>query len=49
MSDEKYVAPSAGLGLKILRSFGGFSIDYGFLAKNSLGNNHRISLGITIR
>jgi hypothetical protein len=49
MSDQKYVAPSAGIGLKILRSFGGFTIDYGFLAKNTLGNNHRLSFGINIR
>jgi hypothetical protein len=48
-SDEKYIAPSAGIGLKILRSFGGFTIDYGFLAKNNLGNNHRITLALTIR
>jgi hypothetical protein len=49
VSDEKYIAPSVGMGVKILRSFGGFTVDYGFLAKNSLGNNHRISLGINIR
>ncbi len=48
-TDEKYFTPSAGLGIKILRRFGGFMIDYGFLAKNRLGNNHRITLGIHIR
>lgn len=48
-SDQKYIAPSAGVGFKILRSFGGFMIDYGFIAKSNLGNNHRITLGITIR
>jgi hypothetical protein len=48
-SDEKYVAPAAGIGVKILRSFGGFKIDYGFLAKNNLGNNHRITLCVNIR
>jgi hypothetical protein len=48
-SDEKYIAPSVGLGVKIFRSYGGITVDYGFLAKNNLGNNHRISLGINIR
>lgn len=48
-SDQKYIAPSVGIGVKILRSFGGFTVDYGFLAKNNLGNVHRISLGINIR
>jgi hypothetical protein len=49
VSDEKYLAPSAGMGVKILRRFGGFVIDYGFVAKNNLGNNHRISLCVNIR
>ncbi len=48
-SDEKYIAPSAGFGLKIVRNFGGLVVDYGFLAKNRLGNNHRITLGIIIK
>ncbi len=48
-SDEKYIFPTMGLGIKILRRFGGFMIDYGFAAKNRLGYNHRITLGINIR
>ncbi len=48
-SDQKYVAPSAGIGLKMRRGFGGISVDYGFLAKESLGNNHRITLAVNIR
>jgi hypothetical protein len=48
-SDENYIGPSAGLGLKILRRFGGFMLDYGFVARNRLGYNQRITLGIVIR
>lgn len=48
-SDDKYIAPSAGIGLKLKRNFGGLSIDYGYLAKSTLGSLHRISLGINIR
>jgi hypothetical protein len=48
-SDQKYVAPSAGLGLHIRRGFGGIAIDYGYLAKQSLGANHRITLAVHIR
>jgi hypothetical protein len=48
-SDERYVAPSAGLGLKLNRRFGGITIDYGFLAKANLGNIHRITLAVNIR
>lgn len=48
-SDEFYIAPSAGLGFKILRQYGGITVDYGYLAKNRLGNNHRITLAINLR
>lgn len=48
-SDERYIAPSAGLGLKMNRGFGGIAIDYGFLAKSNLGNIHRITLAINVR
>jgi long-subunit fatty acid transport protein len=48
-SDERYVAPSFGAGLKLFRNFGGFTIDYGFIAKSRLGNIQRITLGINIR
>jgi hypothetical protein len=48
-SDEKYVAPSAGLGLKLPSRFVDTSIDYGFLAKSRLGNIHRITLIFNIR
>jgi hypothetical protein len=48
-SDEKYIAPSAGIGLKLNRGFGGITIDYGFLAKASLGNVHRLTLAVNIR
>jgi hypothetical protein len=48
-SDEPYLAPSVGAGIKILRRFGGFAIDYGFLAKSALGNIQRITLAMHIR
>jgi hypothetical protein len=48
-SDEKYIAPSAGLGLKLPTRFVNMNIDYGFLAKSRLGNIHRITLAINIR
>lgn len=48
-SDEAYTAPSAGVGFKLKRNYGGLTIDYGFLAKNRLGNIHRISVAINIR
>jgi hypothetical protein len=48
-SDERFNAPAAGVGLNILRAFGGFRIDYGYLALNRLGANHRIALLISIR
>ena len=35
-ADETYIAPSFGAGIKILRNFGGFTIDYGVLAKSRL-------------
>lgn len=48
-TDEKYIAPSFGAGIKILRRFGGLTVDYGIIAKSSLGNIQRITLGINIR
>jgi hypothetical protein len=48
-ADEKYIAPSAGVGFKLNRRFGGITIDYGFLAKSNLGNIHRITLAINVR
>ncbi len=48
-ADESNVLPSFGAGLKILRNFGGFTIDYGILTKSRLGNLQRITLGINIR
>jgi hypothetical protein len=48
-ADESYRVPTFGAGVKILRSFGGFTVDYGFIAKSRLGNIHRITLGIHIR
>jgi hypothetical protein len=48
-SDQRYAGPSAGIGIKLNRNFGGIMIDYGFLAKATLGNIHRITLAINIR
>jgi hypothetical protein len=48
-SDETNIAPSMGAGIKILRNFGGLTVDYGFIAKSRLGNVQRITLGINIR
>jgi len=48
-TDETNIAPSFGGGIKIIRKFGCFTIDYGILAKTRLGNLQRISLGINIR
>jgi hypothetical protein len=48
-SDENYIGPSAGIGMKILRRFGGLTFDYGFVAKNRLGYNQRITLAILVR
>jgi hypothetical protein len=47
-SDDRFLFPSFGMGVKILRRFGGFVVDYGILPKNNLGNVHRISLGILL-
>jgi hypothetical protein len=48
-SDEKYIAPSAGIGLKLRRNFGGLTIDYGYLAKSTIGSIQRITLAVNIR
>ena len=48
-SDAQYAFPSVGFGLKMVRRFGGISVDYGFLAKNTLGNIHRLTLAFHIR
>lgn len=48
-TDETYVAPTFGAGLKILRNFGGLTVDYGFLAQSRLGNIHRFTVAINIR
>lgn len=48
-SDERYIAPSAGIGLKLRRKYGALSIDYGYLAKAYLGGLHYITLGLNIR
>lgn len=48
-SDQKYVAPSMGLGLKLKRRKGSLGIDYAFLAKESLGNVHRLTLACNLR
>jgi Type IX secretion system protein PorV len=48
-SDEQYIAPSFGLGIKAITRFVGMNIDYGFLAKSRLGAIHRITLAINLR
>jgi hypothetical protein len=48
-SDERYIAPSAGFGIKLNRRMGGLALDYGFLAKERLGNVHRITLSMYLR
>ncbi len=48
-ADDSYAFPSAGLGLRMTRRMGGMGLDYGFLAKNSLGNVHRITLSMYFR
>jgi hypothetical protein len=48
-SDEAYRAPSAGIGMKLRRNFGGLTIDYGFLAKSRLGNIHRLTIALNIK
>lgn len=48
-SDQRYIAPSAGIGLKLRRNFGGLTIDYGYLAKSTIGNIQRITLAVNIR
>jgi long-subunit fatty acid transport protein len=48
-SDESYIAPTFGAGIKIIRNFGGFTVDYGFIAKSRLGDLQRITFAITIR
>jgi len=48
-SDEDYRAPSAGIGVKLRRNYGGLTIDYGFLAKSRLGNIHRVTVALNIK
>lgn len=48
-SDERYIAPSAGIGLKLNKRLGGLAIDYGFLAKERLGSVHRLTLSMYLR
>lgn len=48
-SDAQYTFPSMGFGLKMNKRFGGISIDYGMIARNNLGNIHRITLSAYIR
>ncbi len=48
-SDEQYLFPSLGVGFKLLRNFGGLTLDYGFMGKNRLGNIHRISVALNIK
>lgn len=47
-SDDRYLAPSAGVGFKLKRKFGALSFDYGILAKSTLGNIQRLTLGVTL-
>jgi len=48
-SDEAYRAPSAGVGFKLKRNFGGLTIDYGILAKSRLGNIQRLTVAFTLK
>jgi hypothetical protein len=48
-SDERYIAPSLGIGLKLRRNFGALKFDYSYLAKAYLGGLHYFTLGLTIR
>ncbi|MFI5222224.1 MAG: PorV/PorQ family protein [Bacteroidia bacterium] len=48
-ADETNVVPNFGAGIKLLRNFGGITIDYGVLVKSRLGNVQRITLAINIR
>lgn len=48
-SDAAFVFPSVGFGLKLLKKFGGITMDYGFVAKNALGNMQRLTLAFHIR
>lgn len=48
-SDAGYAFPSVGMGMKLNWRFLVTRIDYGFLAKNTLGNVNRLSLSFTLK
>jgi hypothetical protein len=48
-TDTRYSYPSAGMGLRLIRNFGGINIDYAILTRNVLGNVHRIGLTLVLR
>jgi hypothetical protein len=47
-SDENYRMPTVGAGIKLRKRNGTYRFDYGFSAKERLGNHHRLTLGICI-
>ena len=48
-SDEPSAFPSVGVGFKLLRNFGGISVDYSLVNKTRLGNVNRLTLSFLIK
>jgi hypothetical protein len=48
-SDDRFRMPSFGMGIKLRKRFGNIGFDYGIIARNNLGNIHRITLSIGLR
>jgi hypothetical protein len=48
-SDDKYRMPSFGTGIHLKRRHGSIVVDYGIVARNNLGNIHRITVTIGLR
>ncbi len=46
--EDQKALPSFGFGVKLMRHFGGVSLDYGYNAKMILGEIHRITLSLTV-
>ncbi len=47
-SDERFTAPTLGMGIKLRKKLGTFRFDYSLTTKERLGNLHRLTLGICI-
>lgn len=48
-TDTRYTFPSAGMGLRLMRNYGGLTIDYAIVSRQVVGNIHRIGLSLVLK